>query len=272
MNPHLESSVALIIARDDDPWNALARHDENVDDDQRCWSSSSITSSSPTAVSASNEPSIFTRPTSYGTGYPVCQYQNEGKATATYAASLSATHGSEPETDAERDDALGVILSFAGAWSSSHQVQDQCLRKRENAKLRLPKTRLKKYPVVIHQTTEDESPLPQDIPPAPITAGPPSREDRRCLFCRIPRRHCIVFGLICLTVLTILSSGLTVYSTNRVEMKMRKRVTFVAATTVSFETVVTMLAARRPPAEALALGLFPLIIGFMVLLHFDSFF
>ena len=157
MNPDLRTSIAFVVARDNDPWNALAHLNEHLDEDHLSQASSSVTTSvgsSPAAMFSSREPSIVTKPTSNGTDYSVYNEENEDKVDITYAASLSATYGSESEAEVEHDDALHDTLLGTGAWSSSHQAQGQCLRRRHNARIRLSKDlphRFKKLPLVLHQ-------------------------------------------------------------------------------------------------------------------------
>lgn len=108
-----------------------------------------------------SEPSIVTKPTSYGTDYPACGYDSRDKANIEYASSLSATHGSDSEAEAERDDAQHTALFGTGAWSSGQDSQDSCLRRVENSKIRLSQEltkRRRKIPVVIHQAAVCETP------------------------------------------------------------------------------------------------------------------
>ncbi|KAF2626250.1 hypothetical protein BU25DRAFT_104094 [Macroventuria anomochaeta] len=175
MNSDLDTSVALIVARNDArndaPWTTLARRNDGHDEDNLSRASSSATTSvgsSPTAVFSFREPSIVTKPTSYGTGYPTHDYKGEGKADTTYATSLSAKHGSGSEAEVEHDDALCTALLGAGAWSSGHQAEEQCLRRHENSKVRLSKVlphRLKKLPLVLHQFNRDEASASQEAGP-----------------------------------------------------------------------------------------------------------
>ena len=107
--------------------------------------------SSPTAVFSSREPSIVTKPTSYGTNYLAHDYNGEDKIDMTYPSSLSATHGSESEAEFEHDDASGDSLLGTGAWTSSHLAKSPCLRgdRRVRLSTRLPGR--KKHQVVLHQ-------------------------------------------------------------------------------------------------------------------------
>lgn len=177
MNPDLESFDDLIIAHDEDPWNALAHNSVELYEDYTSRSPSSAATSVGSisaAVLSSREPSIATKPTSYATDYPIHNQQQEGKASITYAASLSATHGSGSEADAEHDDLLHADLVGTGAWSSDHRSQESCLRKRENARPRLSETlphRRKKPCVIIHQYNRNAGSLPQNTTPLFVTEG-----------------------------------------------------------------------------------------------------
>lgn len=76
--------------------------------------------------------------------------------------------------------------------------------------------------------------------------------------------------MICLIMLTILLSGLTAYYTDGAKMVSRKRTILVTSTTLSLETVVTILMLRRSLLEAIVLGLFPLIFGSMFMLNLEN--
>ncbi|KAF3044428.1 hypothetical protein E8E12_010564 [Didymella heteroderae] len=157
MNSDEESPVTRFITHDETPWTTLSRRSRGSDDVYHRQVPSSATvsvASSPNEVFSSREPSIATRPTSYGASYPAHGYNKEGRGNTVYAASLSATHGSESEPEAELSDALDAALLGTGAWSASHQAQGQLLRRHEHAKVRLSKSlphRVKKLPVVLHQ-------------------------------------------------------------------------------------------------------------------------
>lgn len=169
MSEEAAPSVSFIISRNADPFTLALRNGDDLDNDelsqlnQASSSASSSVGSSSTAVFSSREPSIVTKRTSYGTGYPVHDYKGEGKAYATYAASLSATHGSDSEAEVEHDEECPIDLRYAGAWSFGPQAHDQCLRKSEHARIRASKItlstalphRLKKPPIVLLQPTQD---------------------------------------------------------------------------------------------------------------------
>lgn len=159
-------SVADIIARNGDPFTLALRSGEDLSHDQLLLlneaSSSSSTSvgSASTAVFSSHEPSIVTKPTSYGTYYPAHNYIGREKALVEYASSVSASHGSSSEVESDHDDARGTALLGTGAWSSGQPVHDQALRGSECSKLRLAKllpNRCKKPSVVLHHSMVDQA-------------------------------------------------------------------------------------------------------------------
>ena len=157
MNRDSGPSVAFIITRNGDPLTLALRNGEEVDDDelvqlnQASTPMSSSIGSSPTADFSSREPSIVTKPTSYGTNYPAHDYNGGDKTDVAYPSSLSATHGSGSEAEVEHEDARGHSLLGAGAWTSSHQAKSSCLRGDRRARLSTKLRSRKKYPVVLHQ-------------------------------------------------------------------------------------------------------------------------
>ena len=158
-----ESPFQRFIKHEDTPWTSIDLGNRGLAAVDLNYASSTATTSvgsSPAAVFSSRGPSIATKPTSYGTGYPPSGRHKEYTVDTTYAASLSATHGSGSEAEADHDDALGATLVGAGAWSSSRQAQGQLLRRPEHAKVRLSRSlphRVKKPVVVLHQSTDPPS-------------------------------------------------------------------------------------------------------------------
>lgn len=201
MSSSFEAPTSTQNARNDDPWTPLARRNVNVYEQEPRRAPSSATASigsSPTAVFSSREPSVVTKPTTNGTFYPVYDDNGKGKAivAATYAASLSATHGSASEAEEERDDARRFALLGTGAWLSDQHAEERCLRRSGNAKVRLSKAlphRLKKPPFELHQTAQHavsyESPavLPAIATPTHIANG--TLISPRC---SSPQSHCFV--------------------------------------------------------------------------------
>lgn len=170
MNRNTAPSVAFIIARNGDPLTLALRsgaeldHDDLLQLNDAFSSASTSVGSSPTAVFSFRESSIVTKPTSQGTDYPVHDYSIKGKAQVEYASSLSASHGSELDAEAEHDNARRTALLGTGAWSSS-QNHVHCLRREENTKVRLSKLlpdRRKKPTVVLHQSKMSKASSRQD--------------------------------------------------------------------------------------------------------------
>ncbi|KAJ4983941.1 hypothetical protein SVAN01_10562 [Stagonosporopsis vannaccii] len=277
MSSDLENFVDKISARDESPWNALAYDSKELNESHASHPSSSATTSvrsSSAAAPSFLEPSTVTKPTSYGTGYLIDIKHDESKVDAIYAASVSATHYSGHEAEAEPDDLLHTTLLGTGAWSSSHQAQGQCLRERESARPRLSRTlprRLKKPPIVLHHYTHCTCALPHDSKPLLVTAYTPVIEGPKVLLHRVPRQYYIIFGMICLMALTASLSDINIFYTDKPKTVSRKRTILIATTLISLETVAMMLLVRRSLLEATVLGLFPLVFGSMFMLHLENF-
>lgn len=180
MSLTLGTSIPSISGYDDDPWSAFAYFDQTLDgdhlDERASTSAAGSTQSSPANIFSSHEPTIATKPTSNGTDYIQYNHRYRKEAEFTYATSLCATYGSASEEEIEHDDPLHATLLGTGGWVSSHHVQDQCLRRRENTKIRLSKDlprRLKKPTIVLHQSdhvsTNDEQEFERHLDPVPIS-------------------------------------------------------------------------------------------------------
>ncbi|KAF3050334.1 hypothetical protein E8E11_005424 [Didymella keratinophila] len=215
LNGEFTPSVAFILGRNGDPLTLALRsggeldHDDLLQLHEASSSTSTSLGSSPTTVFSSREPSIVTKPTSYGTDYPTHNYNGKGKAQVEYASSLSATYGSDSETEAEHDNTQRTALFGAGAWSSGQDSQDRCLRRAENSKIRLSKElpkRRKKIPVVIHQAAVCEAPRRLD---SEVQTGPAIEPTKAgvCPRNRIALQHHILFGLTVLVLLAAFSAG-----------------------------------------------------------------
>ena len=76
-----------------------------------------------------------------------------------------------------------------------------------------------------------------------------------------------MLGMVSLVVTTIALGGVSIHRADSANLPHRKRVIVIATVLVTLETILTMFAARRTLLEALMLGFFPLVIGFMFLLH-----
>lgn len=135
--------------RDDDPNTLLFRGQAPIELDDivsnlntNINTSHSVASSSAaptTSVFSSRKESSVTKPTSNGTSYPISGHDGKGKGTATYAPSLSATHGSGSDT--EREAVRNTELLGLGNWAGVEPIRQT----------RKTKKRPKK-PVVIIQT------------------------------------------------------------------------------------------------------------------------
>jgi len=173
MSDYAESSTAAMLSRYDDRMTAALRSEaslelEDIIQLQRAVSPfhhvTSSVGTTPTAVFSSRKESNGTKPTSGGSSYPVEHHYGKGKAVATYASSLSATHGSGSEAEAGQDNALVGI----GDWTGDGPVAIRPLKGTARARKRPRANRCSrpKKPVVIIQhdvpghasSGEEESP------------------------------------------------------------------------------------------------------------------
>jgi hypothetical protein len=163
MSNYAESSTAAtadtstVLARNDDPFTIALRSETgrplsldelvhlNRPDPPSRDLPSTVGTLTTTELSSWKESSV-TKPTSAGTSYIVDGYigKGKGKVVKTYASSLSATHGSGSEAEAEQDNAL---------FGVGDQFESNTLRGAARARRR-PRTnntpRPKKVPLVIH--------------------------------------------------------------------------------------------------------------------------
>lgn len=163
MSDYGESSTAAtantstVLSRNDDPLTVALRsksvHPLSLDDlvdlnqaDPPTLNFPSTVGTLTATVLSSQEESSFTKPTSVGTSYIVDGYTGKGKGknVKTYASSLSVTHGSASEAEAEQDD---VLLGVGDQFGSSTLKGVARARKRPQAN-RI--SRPKKVPLVIH--------------------------------------------------------------------------------------------------------------------------
>lgn len=179
MSPNLPESITSITDRDD-PWSVFACFDETLVirrlDEVSSSSASGSTRSLLADVFSNHGPTVVTQPTSNGTNY-IWYNQKHGENTeVTHATSLSAFHGSVSEEEIDSEDLLQAALIGTGAWVPSRPTQGQCLRRHENAKIRLSKDlprRRKKPMIVLHQVdrepaaVESVTALPTNTTPAP---------------------------------------------------------------------------------------------------------
>jgi hypothetical protein len=158
MSDYAESSTAAMLSRYDDRMTVALRSEgalelEDIIELQRAASPTHDVPSSvgtiPTAVFSSRKESNGTKPTSGGTSYPLEHYRGKGKAVATYASSLSATHGSGSELDVEQEKALVGI----GDWTGDGPVTPRPLKGAARARKRPRANRCsrQKKPVIVIQ-------------------------------------------------------------------------------------------------------------------------
>ena len=125
----------------------------------------SSTGTPTSTLYTSTKPSTNTKPTSAGTSYRVDNHLGKGTTNVNYASSLSATHGSESdsELDASRDTLLGV-----GGWAGAESGEVQLLKGPAKARRRprpIRRLKEKKPPVVVHQEAVDSaSDEDEDVP------------------------------------------------------------------------------------------------------------
>ena len=181
MSDYAESSTAAMLSRCDDSMTLALRSEGSLDLEdivrlQRAASpTDDILSSVGTtsiAVFSSRKESYGTKPTSGGTSYPLDLRNGKGKGVATYASSLSATHGSGSEAEAGQRDALIGI----GDWTGDDPVTARPLKGAARARKRQRANRSSrpKKPVIIiqHQvpghtsSAEDESLATATITPS----------------------------------------------------------------------------------------------------------
>lgn len=174
MSDYAESSTAAMYSRNDDPMTLRLRSEgalgiDELIDLNRQRSPPPVDASSAgtltTTLFSSHKPSTVTKQTSAGTSYPVDGYAGKGKAVATYASSLSATHGSGSDTELEaiRDEALFGVGDWADGPAASRTLKGSARARRRPRPVR----RLKhKKPVVIIQQDGTGSASDEDNVPA----------------------------------------------------------------------------------------------------------
>jgi hypothetical protein len=165
MSDHAESSTAAMLSRYDDCMSIALRSDralelEDIVHLQRAVSPThgmpSTVGTLTTAVTSSRKESSGTKPTSGGTSYPVNDYNGKGKAMATYESSLSATHGSESEAEAQQEHALVGI----GDWTGDGPLKGTAGARRRHRANRRP--RCKKPVIVIQHSVPDHASSGED--------------------------------------------------------------------------------------------------------------
>lgn len=182
MSDYAESSTAAMYARSEDPMSRILRSDADVDMDKliilnRQASPSpfdvSTVGTLTTAVFSTHKPSTVTKPTTDGTSYPLDDYKGKGKAIATYASSVSATHGSGSDNEIEllRDTALFGV----GDWTEDGPGASRVLKGPARSRKR-PRRPKHKKPVVIIQQERIDSASEEDNAPTTLQV---SRHDNK---------------------------------------------------------------------------------------------
>jgi hypothetical protein len=196
LSGHAESSTATAIFRNDDALSRALRNGTTLDIDDIARLNhtplsapedvSSIGTSS-TAVFSSLEESVVTKPTSAGTDHETYTRMGKGKAKLKtgYCSSLSGTHGSASEAEAERSFLRRNHLLAVGDWADTALESSQTLRGIARAKERQQphrKPRHKKPTVVIVQS--DRAGRHVDVveqPTVPIVSSRRSPGKLRCV-------------------------------------------------------------------------------------------
>ncbi|KAF2706183.1 hypothetical protein K504DRAFT_505142 [Pleomassaria siparia CBS 279.74] len=265
-------------------------------------------SGTPTrTVFSSHEASENTKPTSTGTSYPVEGYTGKGKATATYASSLSATHGSASEAEADMDTARDEALVGVGDWMDGSSVTTTPLRTPARAVKgeRVKRGSKHKKPIVIHE--EHLKTALSDDEASPAVAKPEARHNnsRDTKYLR-QRRHkpnydqlhlaeegrfsgaalaqtwpanpplsrarsCVLISLSIAMLLTFALSVFAAHYTGKARTACTEGIIFSAAIILSCFTVLAMMVARRALHEALLAGLFEFLVGFALVVKIHDF-
>lgn len=311
MSDYNESSTAAaantstVFSRNDDPFTVALRSqteyplslNDLVDLNRAVPSSHDVPSTVgtlTTTVPSSQKESSVTKPTSAGTSYIVDGYTDKGKGKTlkTYASSLSATHGSGSEAEAEQDNVL---------FGVGDQFESSTLRGAARARKRVQGhkiSRPKKVPLVIHYGVP--------VPGSPKEGrGPDLKQNSRCSgkdtnylrarklkkpddlltdeehvspsYERNPVRRFsrarlnVVIGLCVLIALIFGLSVFAAHHTGKDRLACTKGIIFSATVLISICTVLVMILARRALQEALLAGLLEFAIGFALVIEIRDF-
>ncbi|KAF1969538.1 hypothetical protein BU23DRAFT_236731 [Bimuria novae-zelandiae CBS 107.79] len=311
MSDYAESSTVAAAAttgliRNDDPLTVALRSEvrsplsleELVDlnrTDQASREYPSTLGTLTTTVFSSQKESSITKPTSAGTSYVVDGYTGKGKSKVvkTYASSLSATHGSGSEAEAEQDNALfGVGDQFEGNTLKGSARARKRLRVNNIAKP-------KKVPLIIHYGRPVQVSSGEDLDPVIQQSSQRSSKETKYLRprrlkksdgCSVvpdeervssadesnPRhfsraRRNVIVGLFTLIVLTFALSIFAAHHTGKSRLACTKGIIFSATVLISICTILAMSLARRALQEALLAGLLEFTIGFALVLEIRGF-
>lgn len=304
MSDHAESSAAAISRNDDLITIALRSEDSfELDDIVRLARAvpplrdvpSSLGTLTTTAISTFRE-SSGTKPTSTATSYPI---EGKGKGVLTYESSLSATHGSASEAEAEKEqDFVGI-----GDWTGDVPLKGASrARKRGNRPNRRSK---QKKPVVIIQHEGPSNASPKEEEPSAVeNITRRSSKDTKYLRRRPTKleqednltlaeegrvmasseevgivpppplshtRRYVLVGLCVAAVLTVIGSIYGAHHTGRAQIAHTRSIIFSATVILSLLTVVAMVVAKRSLQEALLAGLFESLIGFVLVVEIRDF-
>ncbi|KAF1957028.1 hypothetical protein CC80DRAFT_53555 [Byssothecium circinans] len=306
---HAESSTA-VFTRNDDPMTVTLRSEGTVDLDDivRLNRNASPSHDTPTSLGtltttlfSSHKESRGTKPTSAGTSYPI---GGKGKAVATYASSLSATHGSGSEVEAEKDHAFVGI----GDWTAGASSDAVCPPLKGVARTRKRPRHIKhKKPVVIIQHDRPHSdPYPassedEELPAVENVSQGCSKETKylrrrtttmahdRLVLAEEgrasqttavnraenqPLSRARLYALITILAIAALTFALSVFAahyTGRARIACTKGIIFTTTVLMSTYTVLAMIVARRALQEALLAGLLEFFVGFALLVEIREF-
>ncbi|CAI6325412.1 unnamed protein product [Periconia digitata] len=302
MNDHDEPSA---ITRNDDLISIALRSDDSFDLDEIVRLTRAVSplhggpsthSTLPSTVLSTFKDSNGTKPTSMGTSYPV---EGKGKAVATYESSISATHGSGSEADAEKEhDFIGI-----GDWTGETPLKGATRAR----KLHTTRRSKHKKPVVIiqdhvpdHSTSKNEDhfiaenitsrygnretkylrrrPTKTDhgdrlnlAEEGRIPRGSIDDTNSAVASSLSPRRRYILFALLVTAVFTLIGSTYGAHHTGKAQIAHTKSIIFSATVVLSLLTVISMVVAKRPLQEALLAGVFESLIGFVLVVEIHEF-
>lgn len=176
------SAAAALIFRNDDPFTQALRDTRAVDinDIARlnralppAHDGLSSLETSSAHVFSTQDNSINTKPTSIGTRECGPVYKSKGKATISYASSLSVAYGSGSEAELEQRAAHRDTLLAVGGWAQCDILPPEPLKGSARAQKRnhlQPKQ--KKPPVVLHHGMPTRNVLDYDDHEPLITVTP----------------------------------------------------------------------------------------------------
>ncbi|KAL5394788.1 hypothetical protein PMIN06_006340 [Paraphaeosphaeria minitans] len=311
------ADTSTVLSRNDDPWTLALRSeteyplslDELVDlnrAEARSHGFPSTVGTLTTTVLSSQKESSITKPTSAGTSYIVDGYtgkskgkivdgytcKGKGKIVKTYASSLSATHGSGSEAEAEQDH---VLLGVGDQFEGNTLRGAARARKRPRAERIL---RPKKVPLVIHYDGPLHVFSEEDLDPVIKHTSRCSKEMKYLRTRRMKKsgdmfaddeervspseernpagrfsrgRLSAIIGLCVFIALTFALSVFAAHHTGKGRLACTKGIIFSATILISMCTVLGMVLARRALQEALLAGLLEFVVGFALVIEIRDF-